>query len=249
MTAEDLAGRAVRPVRRIRSLVRRYWRPATALVAIEATTLFAIAMVTAPVALAGDTLPQGGNGDCWRAGTPWMCRTNWTGRGSQIHMRIIDVLSDGELHNRADEACSNWNSAPGPQFCSWNAVAGDTWTYLKINDNLGAPNGVTLNCTQSACPTSNGAGNILWSEIYVPHANTQNLQGCNGQFGFWATPVFAHEIGHAYGLAHHGTACSGVTLMTQGSGAHGPTGTDIGPFPGCSGGAGTGGVRCIYEDT
>jgi hypothetical protein len=37
--------------------------------------------------------------------------------------------------------------------------------------------------------------------------------------------------------------------MTQGTTLQGPNGIDIGPFPGCSGGPGTGGVRCVYEDT
>lgn len=180
-----------------------------------------------------------------------MCRTTYTGQGSSIYMRIIDQLAGNtELHNRADEACNNWNTAPGPQFCSWNAATNDTWTYLKINDSLSAPNGVTYNCVSGACPTSNNAGNIQWSEIYVPQANTQNLPNpCNGVYGYWATPIFAHELGHAYGLAHHGAACSGVTLMTQGSGNHGPTSIDIGPFLGCSSGPGTGGVRCIYQNT
>lgn len=229
-----------------------------ALMAIEALAISAVAfLVNTPVALAGDTYPSGGptwagNGDCWQPQTPLMCRTVWAGRGSQIHMRIIDQLNDGGLHNSAGTACTNWNNAPGPQWCSWNPFTPDTWTYMKIDPFLGAPNGYTWNCVSGACPTANNAGNILWSEIYVPPApgNNQNLtRPCDGRVGNYSTAIFAHELGHAYGLAHHGTPCSDVTLMTSESSLTAPTATDIGPFPGCSGGPSTGGVRCIYEQT
>jgi hypothetical protein len=227
--------------RGFRRLVMRYFKQAVGLVVLEALLFTAIAFVGATSALAGDSYPTAGNGDCWRGGFPEMCRTTWAGQGSRIHMRIIDQLGDGTLHNDAGTACNNWNSAPGPQFCSYGAGSNDTFTYLKINDGLSAPDGVTFNCVNGACPTSGNAGNIQWSEINVPHANTQ--------FGGISISVFAHEIGHAYGLAHHGPAGSNQAVMTQGTTRQGPNSIDIGPFPGCSGGAGTGGVRCIYQDT
>jgi hypothetical protein len=233
----------------------------TALMAIEAVTISAVVfLINAPAASAGDTLPSGGttwagNGDCWQPQTPTMCRTVWAGRGSQIHMTIIDQMNDTGYHNSAGAACNNWNAASGPQWCSYtssNPPTPDTWTYLKIDSFLGAINGYTWNCVNGACPTANSAGNILWSEIYVPPApgNNQNLaHPCDGQVGNYSTAVFAHELGHAYGLAHHGAACTNVTVMTQGSKLTMPTFADIGPFPGCSSGPGTGGLRCIYQDT
>jgi hypothetical protein len=240
--------------RLIRRLIVRYWRQAAALVAVEAV-LFAIITGSAvtPV-LAGDTLPIGGsswsnNGDCWQSQTPEMCRTSWQGKDSPIYMRIIDQLNNAQLHNDAGLACRNWNSAPGPQLCSYTPTSGDTFTYLKRDDSVPAPNGYTWNCVPGACPTGNDAGNILWSEIFVPVANLQEATAC-GITMFWSTQVFAHELGHAYGLAHHGIQCSNQAVMTQGEHSFlGPTSIDIGPFPGCSRGPGTGGIRCIYENT
>jgi len=150
---------ASRSLRRMLRQLADFWPQIIAVVAIDA-----LLIASAPVvAIAGDTYPQGGNGDCWRGGTPVMCRTTWTGRNSPIYMRIIDQLSDTSLHNSATSACNNWNVAAGPQYCSWTARTNDTWTYLKRNDSLTAPNGVTWNCISGSCPTPNNAGNILWS--------------------------------------------------------------------------------------
>jgi reprolysin-like metallo-peptidase family M12B len=235
--------------------MRLYWAPVVAAVTIEVLCLSVMLIGSTTTALAGDTYPFGGsawsgNGDCWQAQTPVMCRNVWNGKDSTIHMRLIDQLNDTSLHNDAGTACTNWNNAPGPQYCSYSAGSNDTWTYLKIDDSIGAPNGITLNCANSGCPQPNNAGWILWSEIHVPHADhDQQYNGCTGTTQYWATQIFAHEIGHSYGLAHHGAACSNVTLMTQGDTFTAPTNIDIGPFPGCSGGPGTGGVRCIYQQT
>jgi len=181
-----------------------------------------------------------------------MCRTTWTGRASPIYMRIIDQLNDSALHSSATSACNNWNVAAGPQYCSWTARANDTWTYLKLHSNpfFGPFYAYTYNCVSGACPTSNNAGNILWSEVYVRiDLHDSQSHPCTGQSGHWAPQVFAHELGHAYGLAHHGANCSNIALMSPGTLKTAPTTIDIGPFPGCSGAAGTGGVRCIYEQT
>ncbi len=139
--------------RLLRSSGRRPWVkarrlawPAAALGALDAMVLAAAGIAASTVvAWAGDTYPNGGatwsgNGDCWQAQTPLMCRTTYTGRGSLIYMRIIDQLGgDTELHNRADEACNNWNTTPGPQYCSWNATANDTWTYLRSTTHSPRP--------------------------------------------------------------------------------------------------------------
>jgi len=242
-------------VQRLCTLSLRFWRPATTVLVIEAIALSTIAVVgTARIASAGDTYPNnppGNYGDCWQPLTPTMCRTTWTGRGSSIWMRLIDQMNDTGLLNAATAACNNWNNAPGPQFCSWTARANDTWTYMKVDNGISAPGGRAWNCINGACPTSNNAGNIQWSEIYVPTGNRdQQIHPCTGVSGNWAAFVFAHELGHAYGLDHHGASCSNTTLMSPGSTLwQGPTDIDIGPFPGCSGAAGTGGLRCIYQST
>ena len=79
--------------------LRRYWKSVVCAAAIEAITLSAVLVNTGSVALAGDSLPSGGstwagNGDCWQAQTPVMCRNTWNGKGSAIYMRLIDQLSD-----------------------------------------------------------------------------------------------------------------------------------------------------------
>jgi Metallo-peptidase family M12B Reprolysin-like len=227
------------------------WKPLVSLAVVEAVVIASVAFLGATPVRAGDTYPQGGNGDCWRAGTPEMCRNTWAGANTYLYMRIIDQLGGSTSHhNAATTACGNWNNALGPQFCSWTAHSNDTWTYLKIDSSLGAPNGYTWNCVSGACPTSDNAGNIVWSEIYLPSGNNYGTNPCNGVTQDWDPYVIAHELGHAYGLAHHGAACSNITLMSPGSASWtGPTAREIGPLPPCSTGAGNGGVRCIYDST
>src|SRR5712691_3771166 len=96
-------------VTRTKKALAQAWKPIVTLMAVEAVVLSAVAFIaTAPPALAGDSYPQGGNGDCWRAGTPTMCRSTWLGTNSYIYMRIIDQLGDNTLHNYAGTACNNW---------------------------------------------------------------------------------------------------------------------------------------------
>ncbi len=100
--------------------------------------------------------------------------------------------------------------------------------------------GITYICPVGggACiPAAATAINILYADLYFN----------DDVFLNWGTPlrthVFAHEIGHSLGLAHH----SGPVLMRATASASylGPTATDIGPTPPCSGGGK--GIRCIYN--
>lgn len=216
----------------------------SAVALVFATTLF---LVLPKDALAGHQFAVNGNGgDCWRAGTPWDCRTTWAyGDGHSIHLRIINQLNDNNLWNAAVLACGNWGTAPGPQYCLSTAVTNDSWDYFKRDDSLTAPNGYTWNCsTSNGCPAANPL-DIQWTEIYVPIGNNNYPQ--------LSISVDAHEIGHSLGLDHHGTPGSNVALMTQGTTLQSPNSIDIGPLPACStnpvGSNGTGGVRCVYDAT
>jgi hypothetical protein len=198
------------------------------------------------VALAGHEFAVNGNGgDCWRAGTPENCRTAYySGDLKSIHIRIINQLSNATLWNNTVTACSNWNSSPGPQYCSSTPVTNDSWDYFKRDDTLPPPNGYTWNCVSGACPNANPM-DIQWTEIYLTIGDNN--------YGNLTISISGHEIGHSLGLDHHGPAGSNQALMTQGTTLQSPNNIDIGPLPACTtnpvGSNGTGGVRCVYHAT
>src|SRR2546427_8803012 len=72
-------------------------------------------------------------GDCWKSDTPLMCRNTWSTTRPFVYFRAIDQFSGDEpgWTTSAQQAVSNWNSAPGPQYYSFTARANDTWVYLK----------------------------------------------------------------------------------------------------------------------
>lgn len=208
---------------------------------VVAVCLMASISFVGSVARAGDTIA---GGDCWQPGTPLICRNVWVDN-QFLRVRLIDQMSNAQLSSKADVARANWTAAAGPQILSWAPVANDTWIYLKRNDLLAVPNGVTFNCNNAlvpACSDQARAMQIVWSEIYVPLGNKDHAKG---------TSVFSHEIGHALGLFHHGNAC--VPLMSSGLGAAGcvnppvaPQAVDIGGLPPCGANV-EHGIRCIYK--
>lgn len=216
--------------------------PFGASIGLFAAGLALSAVVAPPPVVGGHQL---GAGDCWRPGTPLTCRVSWTsGDHHSVWIRAINQLSDSTLWNAASTGCANWNQAPGPQWCHTTAYTNDSWVYYKRNDSISAPNGITYNCNTSGyCSAVAQAMNIYWSEIYEPIGNKN--------YPSLLVPIAAHELGHAYGLAHHGTAGSNVALMTPGTTRTAPNSIDIGPSPACStnpvGSNGTGGMRCIYN--
>ncbi len=205
----------------------------------------ALSAIVAPAStFAGHTL---GAGDCWRYGSALTCRVSWSsGDHHSIKIRAINQLSDSTLWNAASTACANWENSPGPQFCHTTAYTNDSWVYYKRSDSIQAPNGITYNCNTSGyCSSVAQAMNIYWSEIYQPIGNNN--------YPSVLVPIAAHELGHALGLAHHGTSGSNVALMTSGTTRTAPNSIDTGPLPACStnpvGSNGTGGTRCIYNGT
>ena len=82
-----------------------------------------------------------------------------------------------------------------------------------------------------------GTGSIALSKIKSSPLNS----GRSERVG-----MFAHELGHALGLGHHGTN-NAVMWAYNDRVNQAPTSVDIGPTPACSQSASTNGVRCIYD--
>lgn len=138
--------------------------------------ILAASAVPGSAVRAGDTIV---GGDCWQAGTPLICRNVWVDNNF-LRVRLIDQLSNAALTSKAEVARSNWTSAAGPQILSWNSQVNDTWIYLKRNDGLGVPNGVTFNCNGTLVPVCSDQARammIVWTEIYVPLGNKDNAKG------------------------------------------------------------------------
>jgi len=196
---------------------------------------------------AADTESQDG-GDCWQQGTPLWCRDTWQGRNQYIYFRAINDYSSGASNgnNGIQAAVNAWNSAPGPQFYSFSATSNDTWIYLHDSysgqhDLDDSTAGITWNCQSNGyCSDSFQSMEVDWSDIYGNHDSLD--QGLSEEGDIAVQNVFAHESGHAMGLAHSGDEND---LMFPGTNmAGGPSSADIGTYPGCS--SGGAGLRCIY---
>jgi hypothetical protein len=224
-------------VRRLRWLV----------VVLVWTTAFGLPIISrSDEASAGHrhTSSMGVEGDCWKAGTPLLCRNTWAGAGQLLLLRVIDQLGADTpgrtLWTHTVTAHGNWNVPQGPQSFRDFGRTNDTWIYMKRDNTMSVPNGRVTNCgyfNGSPTLTCGGmdAGNIVWSELFLPGGNaTHSL----------STAVIAHELGHTIGLGHHASASS---LMQQGTSLTSPSVTiDIAADAGCTAGAGNGGVSCIF---
>jgi len=197
-----------------------------------------------------------------------MCQSGYV-NGSYFFYRVSQYwASPSQIQSRAltalTYAMDSWSNSPGPQYFVGSSNTSTPYTSLFVEeypyfapadqpdkDALNAPSAaVTVNhswngstyayCYDSPCIVSYG-------EVYVNDNWDSMCSGglTAGVFQF----IFAHEFGHTQGLADHG---SGSILMNnhfptycnQGNGGvNGPTSSEIGATPACSGPLG---IRCIY---
>lgn len=212
-------------------------------VAAVVAAVFAVLTMTA--VFAADT-PTIAGGDCWRAGTPLWCRNNWVTRNTYVDFRAIDHFTDQRpgWFGAASDAVSAWNSAPGPQLYTFSERPNQTWNFFE--DSYTGYNGLrtgewalTYNCREDwYCSPSAVPMMVRWSSIYF---NKQYLDGAS-----YTTlrRAFAHESGHAMGLAHNVGSSAALMYPNTSSTVVTPTFEDIGRYPGCSGGGA--GVNCVY---
>lgn len=201
------------------------------------TVLVGSGIFSPGAASAGHTVQSG---DCWKAGTPLLCRNTWSGAGNLVLLRVINQLNSTVLWTHAQTAFANWDVPQGAQSFRDYARTNDTWVYMNRDDTIVDPNGYTKNCGYISgvltC-NSNIAMNITWSEVYVPYDNS--LYSDQTQIA-----IFAHEFGHTLGLDHHQSSDS---LMQSGSLRQGPNvSVDIASDAGCTNGSSGLGVSCIY---
>jgi hypothetical protein len=201
------------------------------------------------IAFASNDTPSLGNGDCWRPSTPTTCtKGHLSIKGTPVFFRAIDQFSSirPSYLAPAQNAVTDWNNAPGPQFYSWTPRSGDVYTYLNVsttgNYGLGATNGgITWLCPPrpAGCESDTTRPVVIWySNVYL---NMSLIDGRN----YTASDIqhlWSHESGHAMGLSHNTSGY--FSVMTDDYSVTSPTNLDIGAYPGCSNGGF--GMNCIY---
>ncbi|HVF04273.1 MAG TPA: hypothetical protein VNA20_05485 [Frankiaceae bacterium] len=220
------------------------------------------AVIAAAVCVAADLVafsvpataaPPIAGGDCWRSATPLWCRGTFV-RDEFLKIYTLDRFSDqrpnwGTAYSTSN---SNWTGAYGPQTLTTYRRERDSWVFYE--DSTTGKDGLrsvalatTWNCDYGGYCSRHAEPMIVrFSSIKLNRSTLSNDSGT------LTTGTFAHETGHALGLAHHPTS---TDLMYAGSNsATSPSSHNIGVLPPCSGSDTTtnagnirAGVRCIYK--
>jgi hypothetical protein len=175
-------------------------------------------------------------GDCSGMTGNVVCRNPWYGPDTGTYVRLIDFTGVGGIGTWVNDAASNWNNAPGPQWFSRDF--GDSYTYLYGTTMGGAGAGYTYNYDIY--------GNYYYWNGYIGYTYSYvNIYSSPTQ----AVYAWAHELGHSLGLFEHNDPDGLTALMRQGSYAAGPgpTPIDLGPLPTCNTSINLLGVRCIFH--
>jgi hypothetical protein len=200
--------------------------------------LVSVAFRARSVALAGDGWTN--NADCWRGGTPLICRDGWGGANTYFVVFLVDQLgAETDLRIAAQSAASSWTSAAGPQSFSW--TSGGTNAYLMLDGTQPYGSMITYNFRANGTIINfmGGEGRISFSHIKTSPLNRSHP----ARVGMWS-----HEMGHALGLGHHTNENTAVMWPTNDRVNWSPTDFDIGPRPPCSGITPSYlGIRCIYN--
>jgi hypothetical protein len=211
-----------------------------------------------PTVLAGHAIQ---NGNCWQAAAPLLCKTtydcvrvvpytNLNCPTQQLRVRLVDSFSDGQpaWYPSMFDAKVAWDNFSGPQSMSEIDRTDDTYVYLY--DSVTGQNGLvsgmfglTYNCNSSNfCTSSASAMDIYYSKIYFNRDKMNSAFIGNDD----RQNVFAHEIGHTFGLFHHSDTHALMYPFQQES-IGGPVFPyEWGSSPVC-GSASTFGIRCIYD--
>lgn len=217
------------------------WNLRQAVIGLVIGLLLGPAVVASP-GFAGDSYTA--NGDCWRFGTPVICRESYAGANTTFTIQWISQMSaeDPIFLDRAIAAMNSWNNTAGPQFQAFNPNPSPTrvWLYVAMLQGQGFADHTAHRGDGTVIFAGTGEGYISYGDIRQDYRNASYSQ---------LYRIWLHEFGHTLMLGHHTNENASVMWdISATMQFDAPTGFDIGPIPPCSGqSASYRGLRCTYN--